>query len=672
MTDFPHLLSPLDLGHTTLSCRAIMGSMHTRLETLDRPHERIQRFYEERALGGAALLVTGGYAPNEEGLIEPQGPTLMRSEQVAEHRDIVRAVHDAGGKMVLQILHAGRYAKGDAPVSPSTIASPINPKQPRRMDEADIARTIEDYARCAALAREAGYAGVEVMGSEGYLINTFTAPRTNDRDDNWGGSLENRLRFPAEVLKAVRRAVGHDFIVIYRISSIDLVDGGLTAEEIVAQARAAEAAGASILNQGVGWHEARVPTIAQKVPRGAWTFAARRLKEAVNIPVIASNRINTPDLAEEVLASGAADLVSMARPWLADPAFIAKARQGRASAINVCIACNQACLDYIFSDRVTTCLVNPRAGREIDLDTPPPSAKKRVAVVGAGPAGLSCATTAAARGHDVVLFEAADRIGGQLNLARNVAGKTEFDETLRYYRNEIADHGVTLRLSATPSPDELATSFDDVVVATGATPRRPDIAGIDHPMCMTYAEVLSGKRQAGRRVAIIGAGGIGYDVAEFLLTEKGASADSVPEFLRHWGVDPQTATPGSLAKAPEAPPAREVTMLQRKPGRMGRSLGVSTGWILRLELARAKVQQLSGVTYQRIDDAGVHVTVDGKQRTIPVDSVVICAGQNEERSLQDALAKTGRRVHVIGGAFRSAELDAVRAIDEGMRLALSL
>ena len=551
MSAFPHLFRPIDVGAIRLANRIVMGSMHTRLETLDRPLERVARFYVERARGGAALIITGGFSPNAEGLMEPGAPLFDSREQLGEHRPITEAVHAAGGKIALQILHAGRYARIDGAVGPSTIASPINPNAPRRMTEADILRTIEDYATTAALAREAGYDGVEIMGSEGYLINEFTAPRTNDRSDDWGGSLENRLRLAVAIMAAVRKRVGRDFLVIFRVSSIDLVEGGLTAPEIAAESRAVEAAGADVINQGIGWHEARVPTIAQKVPRAAWTFAARLLKDAVRIPVIASNRINTPEVAEAILANGDADLVSMARPMLADAEFANKARDGRADEINVCIACNQACLDLIFSKRVATCLVNPRAGREIEFDAPPPAKRKKVAVVGAGPAGLACAVTAAERGHRVTLYEADARIGGQLNLARNVPGKEEFDETLRYYRARIERLGIDLHLGQRPSAEALAArGLDEIVIATGVTPRLPDIPGIDHSSCVSYVDILNGKRSAGRRVAVMGAGGIGFDIAEFLTSAPQEVAASPAHFRAEWGVDAHIASRGGLAKPP--------------------------------------------------------------------------------------------------------------------------
>jgi 2,4-dienoyl-CoA reductase (NADPH2) len=670
-SSFPHLTAPLRVGNLTLPNRAIMGSMHTGFEYLDRHVERTARFYVERARGEAALIVTGGYSPNADGLFGPNGPEVSRSEHIPEHREITSAVHAAGGRIALQILHAGRYAKHKGLVAPSTISSPINPLPPRRMTAADIERTIEDFAVSAALAREAGYDGVEVMASEGYLINEFTAKRTNDRDDDWGGSLENRLRFPVEVMKRVRQRVGADFVIIYRISSIDLVEGGLTADEIVAQAKAVEAAGASILNQGIGWHEARIPTIAQKVPRAAWVFAARRLKQAVSIPVIASNRINTPQVAEDILAAGDADLVSMARPWLADPHFMRKARTGASDQINVCIACNQACLDYIFSSRAASCLVNPVTGRELDFDAmAKPTKKKRVAVVGAGPAGLACATTAAERGHDVTLYEAAPRIGGQLNIARNIPGKEEFDETVRYFGRMIDTRGVALKTATSPAAGDLS-KFDEVVVATGVRPRAPDIPGIDDPRCVSYIEVLTGKVTVGRRVAIIGAGGIGFDVAEFLSGPSQAESADIGHFLHEWGVDPGIAVPGALETPAEPKIKRQIVMLQRKAGRMGRTLGLSTGWVLRIALAKRKIAQMAGVTYRRIDADGLHITVGEEDRVLPVDTVVICAGQESERTLADALIAAGTTPHLIGGADVASELDAMRAIDQGVRLAYS-
>ena len=669
MTQYPHLFQPLDLGFVTLPNRALMGSMHTGLEETG-DWARVAAFYAERARGGAGLIVTGGVAPNREGAVFPGAAGMFGAADVAHHRQVTQAVHDAGGRIAMQILHAGRYAYGPDCVSASAVKSPISPFAPRELDEAGIEKQIADITAAAARAREAGYDGVEVMGSEGYFLNQFLVRHTNRRSDGWGGAYENRMRLPVETVARVRAAVGPDFILIYRISLIDLIPDGSTWDEIVALAQAIEAAGATILNSGIGWHEARVPTIATSVPRAAFAHLTGRLRRAVGIPVIASNRINTPEVAEDVLAGGLADMVSMARPFLADAAFMAKAASGQARRIAPCIACNQACLDHTFSGRLTSCLVNPRACHETDLTYRPAAMPKRVAVVGAGPAGMTCATVAAQRGHHVTLFEADDEIGGQLRLAREVPGKEEFRGLVDWFGAELTAAGVTLRLSTRAMPGDLA-EFDEVVIATGVRPRDPGLPGQDR--AKGYAEVLRGA-PVGRRVAIVGAGGIGFDVAEYL-TQTGSSATLDPARWRaEWGVGDPADQPGGLAPQGPQPetPARAVWLLQRRPGRPGKGLGKTTGWIHRAALEHRGVHMWGGIGYGALSAEGFAIARDGQETLLPVDDVVICAGQEPERSLADALTRQGQAVHVIGGASVAAELDAKRAIDEGARLAARL
>ena len=669
---YPHLFAPLDLGQVRIRNRVLMGSMHTGLEDRARDFDRLAAYFSERAAGGAGLIVTGGIAPNISGWVKPFSGRLSLPWHVNRHRKLTKAVHAHGAHIAMQILHSGRYGYHPLIVGAGGRKSPITPFRPRALSARAVQRQIADFATSARLAREAGYDGVEVMGSEGYLLNQFTAARTNDRRDAWGGDAAARMRFAVEIVRAVREAAGPDFIVIYRLSMLDLVDGGNLWEEIVAQARAVEAAGASMINTGIGWHEARIPTIATSVPRAAFAGVTARMKPQVGIPLVTTNRINTPEVAEAILASGQADMVSMARPLLADPQWVEKARGGRAHAINTCIACNQACLDHVFENKPVSCLVNPRACAETELVVAPASSARRIAVVGAGPAGLACATTAAQRGHAVTLFDAAGRIGGQFNLAMTIPGKEEFAETLRYFRHLIAETGVELQLDTWVDGERLA-GYDEVVVATGVVPRAAAFPGSDHPNVVGYLDVLEGRVLPGARVAIIGAGGIGFDLAEWLVVPPGESPTlDAPRWMAEWGIDPLVRTPGGLLPPRPDPPARQVWLLQRSAGRPGARLGKTTGWIHRATLRAKGVKMLGGVEYLGMDDAGLQVRVDGVEQLLPVDHVVVCAGQEPRRELADALRAMGRSVHVIGGADLAAELDAKRAIDQGTRLGARL
>ena len=671
MTHYPLLNSPLDLGFTTLKNRVLMGSMHVGLEEAPNGFNRMAAFYAERAAGGVGLIVTGGIAPNSRAAPWPGGSKMTTTEEADHHKVVTKAVHDAGGKIAMQILHFGRYAYSSELVGPSAIKAPINPFVPHPLTGEEVEQTIEDFVNAAYLAQYAGYDGVEIMGSEGYLINEFIAARTNQRDDEWGGSYENRIRFPVEIVRRVREKVGPNFIIIYRLSMLDLVEGGSTLDEVIQLAQAIEKAGATIINTGIGWHEARIPTIATKVPRAAFAWVTKNLMGKVGIPLVATNRINTPDVAEQVLADGNADMISMARPFLADAEFVKKAAEGRADDINTCIGCNQACLDHTFSLQITSCLVNPRACHETEIVITPTEAKKTIAVVGAGPAGLAFATTAAERGHAVTLFDADDKIGGQFNIAKQVPGKEEFYETLRYFGRRLEQTGVTVKLNTRVSVDDLG-GFDEVVLATGIAPRRPEIEGVNGPNVLGYLDVLRDKKPVGEKVAIIGAGGIGFDVAEYLVHEGTSPSQDAELFNTEWGVDRTYATAGGL-KAPQPhAPARQVTLLQRKTSKVGANLGKTTGWIHRAGLVAKGVNMIPGCTYERIDEKGVHVTIDGQPQLIEADTVVICAGQEPERSLHAALTQKGASVHLIGGADVAAELDAKRAINQGTVLAAAI
>ncbi|WP_285426331.1 NADPH-dependent 2,4-dienoyl-CoA reductase [Pseudomonas sp. efr-133-TYG-103a] len=674
---YPHLLAPLDLGFTTLRNRTLMGSMHTGLEEKPGGFERMAAYFAERARGGVGLMVTGGIAPNDEGGVYSGAAKLTTSEEADHHRIVTKAVHEAGGKICMQILHAGRYAYSPRQVAPSAIQAPINPFKPKELDEEGIEKQIQDFVHCATLAQTAEYDGVEIMGSEGYFINQFLVAHTNHRTDRWGGSYENRMRLPVEIVRRVREAVGANFIIIYRLSMLDLIEGGSSWEEVVQLAKAIEEAGATLINTGIGWHEARIPTIATKVPRAAFVKVTAKMRGSVSIPLITTNRINTPEVAEQVLAEGDADMVSMARPFLADPDFVNKAAAGRGDEINTCIGCNQACLDHTFGGKLTSCLVNPRACHETELNYLPVTQVRKIAVIGAGPAGLAAATVAAERGHEVTLFDSASEIGGQFNIAKRIPGKEEFYETLRYFGRKLQTTGVDVRLNTRVSVDDLVgKGFDEVILATGIAPRTPAIPGIDNDKVLSYLDVILQRKPVGKAVAVIGAGGIGFDVSEFLVHQGVATSLDRDGFWDEWGIDGALSARGGVAGVKPHPhaPARQVFLLQRKTSKVGDGLGKTTGWIHRTGLKNKQVQMLNSVEYLKIDDAGLHIRIgaEGEEKLLAVDNIVICAGQDPLRELHDGLAAAGQSVHLIGGADVAAELDAKRAINQGSRLAAQL
>ncbi|MEM8528122.1 MAG: NADPH-dependent 2,4-dienoyl-CoA reductase [Bacteroidota bacterium] len=670
---YPNLLQPLDLGFTTLKNRVIMGSMHTGLEEAKNGFERMATYYAERARGQVGLIITGGIAPNRAGWVSPFAGKLTTKKEVKQHQKITKAVHAEGGKICMQILHSGRYGYHPFLVAPSKIKSPITPFTPRALSKNGVNRTIKDFVKCAILAKEAGYDGVEIMGSEGYLINQFITKRTNKRTDEWGGEYKNRIRFPLEIVKQVREAVGKEFIIIYRLSMLDLVPDGSTWEEVVQLAKGIESAGATIINTGIGWHEARVPTIATMVPRGGFSWVTKRLMGEVNIPLVTANRINTPEIGEQIIADGHANMVSLARPFLADSDFVLKAQENRADEINTCIACNQACLDHTFNRQICSCLVNPRACHETELSYLPTDRPKKIAVIGAGPAGLSAATVAAQRGHEVHLYEASDKIGGQFNMAKLIPGKEEFYETLRYFNKQILLTGVFLHLNTRADAELLSgLGFDEVILATGVNARKINLEGGDHPKVLNYIDVLLHQKPVGKSVAIIGAGGIGFDVAEYLTHEGKSSALDTEQFMEEWGVDMDYAEAGALQEAEVHESPREIYLLKRSKGKHGKYLGKTTGWIHRASLKKKGVNMLGMVTYEKVDDAGLHISIGDKKDILPVDNVVICAGQEPFRALFEPLQANGVNVHLIGGADEAKELDAKRAIKQGAELAAKL
>jgi len=674
---YSHLLSPLDLGFTTLKNRVLMGSMHTGLEEAKNGYERLAAYYGERAKGGVGLIVTGGIGPNFAGRVHPFASQLSFPWQVGHHKQITKAVHEYDGKICLQILHAGRYAYHPLNVSASAIKAPINKFKPFKLGEFGIRKTIWDYANCARLAQKAGYDGVEIMGSEGYLINQFICKRTNQRTDAWGGAYKNRIRFPLEIIRAVRKKVGENFIIIFRLSMLDLVEGGSTWEEVVELAKEVEKAGATIINTGIGWHEARIPTIATMVPRAAFSWVTEKMKGKVSIPLVTTNRINTPEVADEIISSGQADMVSMARPFLADPHFVLKAKENRADEINTCIGCNQACLDHTFKGQVSSCLVNPVACYETLRKPTQLVQKKKLAVVGAGPAGLAFSIEAKKRGHEVTLFDGASEIGGQFNVAKLIPGKEEFYETLRYFKKQLELHDIDLKLETKVDAQTLLEGdFDEYIIATGIKPRMPNIPGITHPKVMNYLDVLKAGKPVGKRVAIIGAGGIGFDVAEFILHDPNHKSVSLSKeaFLKQWGIDPANTARGGIEGISESfpEPIREVTMLQRKPTKMGAGLGKTTGWVHRLELRKKAVKMMTGVTYEQIDDQGLHICIGDKKEVLDVDNVIICAGQLSANKLHKELCEKGAKSHLIGGAFKALELDAKQAILQGTELGFKI